>query len=75
MDSTKNIKKPMILLWKDCHDNISKVINESQLPAFVLESIIKDALIQIQNAIKAEYNASISYYNQMQSSDDKSVDI
>lgn len=58
-----NKKKPMILLWKECCDNISTIINESQLPAFVLESILKDMLLQVQNAIKIEYNASLSYYN------------
>lgn len=62
-----NKKKPMILLWKECCDNISTIINESQLPAFVLESILKDMLLQVQNAIKIEYNASLSYYNELQS--------
>lgn len=59
-----NNQKPLILLWKECHDHISEVINNSQLPAFILESILKDILQQVQRAIKVEYNASLSYYNQ-----------
>lgn len=60
-----NDKKPMILLWKECSDNIAHVINESQLPAFVLESILKDMLSKVQKAMQAEYNASLSYYKQI----------
>ena len=60
-----NDKKPMILLWKECSDNIAHVINESKLPAFVLESILKDMLSKVQKAMQAEYNASLSYYKQI----------
>ena len=55
----------MSLLWKECSDNIAHVINESQLPAFVLESILKDMLSKVQKAMQAEYNASLSYYKQI----------
>lgn len=60
-------KKPLILSYKECCDNISKVINESQLPAFMLETILRNTLFQIQNAVINEYNAACSCYNKSQS--------
>lgn len=68
-----NNEKPMILLWKECCEKISNTINESKLSPIVLESILKDALSQVQNAIRIEYNnASLSYYHNSQSDSEKS---
>lgn len=65
-----NNQKPLILLRKECYDNLSEVINNSQLPAFILEPILKDMLQQVQRAMNAEYNAALSYYNHKNSKED-----
>ena len=58
------MKKPMILTWKECHDTIAQTIENSGLPAFILEPMLRDILSQVQSAVNVEYEASLSFYTQ-----------
>lgn len=62
MEKQNDIQKPLILLYKECNDNLINVINNSGLPAFLLERIIKDLYMELQSKSKLEYNSSLQYY-------------
>ena len=63
MDKNNNEQKPLILLKKECEDNLVQVVNSSGLPAFILEPIIANLLQNIQRISRIEYEESLKSYN------------
>ena len=59
----KNKQKPLILLKKECEDNLVQVVNSSGLPAFILESILMNLLHNIQRLSRIEYEESLKNYS------------
>lgn len=65
------IEKPLILIRKEFTENMIKIIQESNLPAFLIEPILRDVLNEIQMASKIEYDKSLELYNQKMTSPNK----
>lgn len=65
------IEKPLILIRKEFTENMIKIIQESNLPAFLIEPILRDVLNEIQMASKIEYDKSLELYNQKVTSPNK----
>lgn len=63
MDNNQNKSKPLILLKKECEDNLVQVVNSSGLPAFILESILMNLLHNIQRLSRIEYEESLKNYS------------
>lgn len=60
MDNTVN--KPLILARQECFETLVKVIDESNLPAFIIEPMLKDLLKTIQHNMKIEYDQTLAWY-------------
>ena len=64
MKENKEIEKPLILVRKEFADNLMQFINDSGLPAFIIEPILKDLLHEVQFAANQEYEANLKYYKE-----------
>lgn len=60
MNNTVN--KPLILVRQECFDTLVKVIEEANLPAFIIEPMLKDLLSTIQHNMKVEYEQTLAWY-------------
>lgn len=60
MNNTVN--KPLILTRQECFETLVKVIDESNLPAFIIEPMLKDLLKTIQHNMKIEYDQTLAWY-------------
>lgn len=68
----KNTHKPLILLRQECYDSIANIINNSGLPAFIIEPILNEFLNDTRVAMKNEYEMSLQWYNKNQ--ENKNID-
>lgn len=59
------ISKPITLVREDFISNLSNAINESQLPAFIVESILKDFLNEVHIASQRQLEADRAKYQEM----------
>lgn len=59
-----NQKKPLILIRQECFDTIVKTINNSGLPAFIIEPMLRDILTEIQANVRKEYESSLKWYKE-----------
>lgn len=55
--------KPLVLLKKECFDALARTINESGLPAFIIEPMLRDLLGEAQAAMRTEYESTLQWYN------------
>lgn len=60
----KSMNKPITVAYEDLKNEIADSINKSGLPAFVIESIIKDFLIEIRDVAKKQYEYDKKQYEQ-----------
>lgn len=56
------MEKPVTLIIEDFKSNISKVINESKLPPFVIRPILQDILNQVLMAEQAQTKSDAEEY-------------
>lgn len=49
------MNKPITVAYEDCKKNIVDVVNQSGLPAFVIESILKDSLLEVRDIVRRQY--------------------
>ena len=59
-----SIKKPIVVARKEFIDDLVKLMNESGLPAFVLEPILKDMLAETQMLMEQDYEFNLREYNE-----------
>ena len=50
----KNINKPILLRREEFTNNIIRLINDSELPVFIVEYILKDILTVTQQQFESE---------------------
>lgn len=58
----KNIEKPILLRREEFTNNIIQLINESQLPVFIIEYILKDVLKEVYTATQQQYESEKMVY-------------
>lgn len=61
METTNNteISKPMIMAYGECRDKIVNSLNESGLPSFILELMIRELLNELSNNTQSEYQTAM----------------
>lgn len=59
----EKVEKPLILKRKEFIDSMVGLINNSELPAFIIEPVLRDLLSETQVVMKQEYEKSLEYYN------------
>ena len=63
----ENIEKPMILARQEFADKLVGIINNSGLPMFVIEPILRDVYSEVKAMMQKQYEAELARYNsQMQ---------
>ena len=58
------VNKPVTVLREEFIMNMSNLINNSGLPLFVIEPIVRDMLMEINAAVKRQYEMEKAQYEQ-----------
>lgn len=61
--------KPATLLQREFKDNLVKIINESNLPAFVLVPILEQALAEVKDIEEKQFEADKAAYEEKANAD------
>lgn len=56
------MNKPVSVVYEELKGGIAELINASNLPAFVIESVIKEFLIEISDVAKKQYEYDKEQY-------------
>ncbi len=67
------INKPITVAYEDCKKNIVDIINQSGLPAFAIESILKDSLLEIRDIARNQYEKDKMNYEIALNNDQKDL--
>ena len=67
----KQIEKPTILKLKEFEEKVIELINNSNIPAFILKNPIEKILNQLQIIEQQELEKEIELYNQQLKEGDK----
>lgn len=62
MDKNNTINKPITIARNEFIGNLLTLINESGLPAFVIEPILKDVYFEAQEAVKRQLEYDMTAY-------------
>lgn len=69
MDKEKEILKPMSIARAEFISSLTDLINNSMLPPFVIEPILKDMYNDIHMIAKKQYEIDVERYNKQLKSD------
>lgn len=62
----KTIEKPILLRRQEFTNNIIQMINDSQLPVFIVEYILKDILTEVHSATQQQFESEkVTYEKQI----------
>lgn len=62
----KTIEKPILLRRQEFTNNIIQMINDSQLPVFIVEYILKDILTEVHSATQQQFESEkVTYKKQI----------
>lgn len=66
-ENNKNIQKPITLVREDFIISMTKLINEAQMPAFVVENVLKDFLNEVHMASVRQIEADRQEWEKLNS--------
>ena len=58
----KELDKPMAVRYRECREMLVNTINSFQLPAFLVEAIMKDIMSEVSASSEIEYQQSLMQY-------------
>ncbi len=58
----KNINKPILLRREEFTNNIIRLINDSELPVFIVEYILKDILTEVHSVTQQQFESEKATY-------------
>lgn len=58
----KELEKPMAVRYRECREMLVNAINSFQLPAFLVEAIMKDIMSEVSASSEIEYRQSLMQY-------------
>ena len=58
------MNKPITMIRAEFVQNLVNSINTSELPLFIIESILKDTYLEVKAAAQRQYEADIAKYEQ-----------
>ena len=64
----------MTVKYEEFKRDLANLINNSGLPAFVVEPVLKDYLIEIKDVVKKQYETDKSQYESSLQSNQKTID-
>ena len=68
-----NIVKPVTLLKEDFLRSLINLCNNSGLPLFVVEYILKDVYLEVKTLAKKQYEADLTKYNHLNKSEQSEI--
>lgn len=68
------MNKPITVAREEVKEKIAEVINNSGLPAFIIEPILSDFLVEVRNVAKQQYEYDKRQYELALKNDDGKVD-
>ncbi len=60
-----NLNKPITIVRAEFISDLTKLINESKLPLFIIEPILKDIYIEVKSVAQKQYEYDLANYNQL----------
>jgi hypothetical protein len=57
------MNKPITIIREEVKQGIADIINNSGLPAFIIEPIIQEFLVEVRNVAKLQYERDLEQYN------------
>lgn len=60
----ENFKKPITIIRAEFISNLTNLINESMLPPFIIEPILKDVYLDMKEISKKQYELDVIKYEQ-----------
>lgn len=51
----ENVQKPMSVAIADLKDNLINVVNNSMLPPYIVEPLLKEVYMEVKSLSKAQY--------------------
>lgn len=64
MENTEQIMKPMSVARVEFINSLTDLINDSMLPPFIIEPILKDMYNDIHMVAQRQYEADVKRYNE-----------
>ena len=61
----KELEKPMAVRYRECREMLVNAINSFQLPAFLVEAIMKDIMNEVSISSEMEYQQSLMQYQSL----------
>jgi hypothetical protein len=59
-----NLNKPITIVRAEFISNLTNLINNSNLPLFVVEPILKDMYLEVKSVMQKQYEYDLANYNQ-----------
>ena len=56
------MNKPLSLIYEDFKQELADLINNSGLPAFIIESVLQNYLIETRTIVKKQYQVDKTQY-------------
>lgn len=67
--------KPQSVVFEELKQGIAQMINDSGLPAFMIEPMIRDFLMEIRDVAKSQYEYEKKQYDAYLASQDKPAEV
>ena len=65
------MNKPSTIIYEEFKQNLAALINNSGLPAFVVEPVLKDFLNEIRIMAQRQYQADVAEYKKVMAEENK----
>lgn len=65
------MNKPSTIIYEEFKQNLAALINNSGLPAFVIEPVLKDFLTETRIMVQRQYQADVVEYEKSLKDDNK----
>lgn len=75
MSEKKQVEKPTILLIEEFKVELANLINNSNLPTFIIEPILKDFLNETRIMVNRQYELEKTRYEMLIKDNNKNVEI
>lgn len=61
----ENINKPITVVRAEFISSLTNLINESTLPLFIVEPILKDLYMEVKSVAQKQYEHDLADYNKL----------
>jgi len=59
------MNKPFSIAYKEFKDELANLINGSNMPPFIIESVLQNYLYEVSEIVKNQYRVDVAQYEKM----------